>query len=85
MHGAVQQVSGPAQMHQLSDIHTRTVHRGDTTAGRTHRHVFRLGKEEDIDFATGAVQLNDGSMTCEVPDVDLAWTCDGPAAYLAIP
>ncbi len=33
---------------------------------------------EDIDFATGAVQLNEGSMTCEGPDV--IWP--GPAMVL---
>ena len=31
---AVQQVPGAAQMRQLSDLHTRTVHRADMTAAR---------------------------------------------------
>src|SRR5689334_19194110 len=30
---AVQQVPGPTQMRQLSDLHAKTVHRGDRTAG----------------------------------------------------
>jgi hypothetical protein len=43
---AIQQVLGPAQMRQLSDLHTRTAHRGETTIhsnSRSRPLVLRPG------------------------------------------